>query len=222
MTRGLLWIGAAVAVLATAWLVLTLVPFSSDVRFEAETPWAIGNSEDAFAYAGEGVRVIQGTAALRIDPNTLGGMLEFDLPPDEALTALLDDKIPERSVVLRMRLAGADAVWTDRTIHGDSAIGDSRLPETYVLYAGFGRFELLIDGKRQPTAWQGLWSIGDTLRQPDGSIRDRGLVFSPLLRDQSGFSDPDRTELTLLIYDAPESDTVILHLVFPDVRASGS
>jgi len=109
-----------------------------------------------------------------------------------------------------------------RTIHGDSAIGDSRLPETYVLYAGFGRFELLIDGKRQPTAWQGLWSIGDTLRQPDGSIRDRGLVFSPLLRDQSGFSDPDRTELTLLIYDAPESDTVILHLVFPDVRASGS
>ena len=30
---------------------------------------------------------------------------------------------------------------------------------------------------------------------------------------------PIPTELTLLIYDTPESDTVILHLVFPDVRA---
>ncbi|MFC2106233.1 hypothetical protein ACFLS0_05750 [Candidatus Bipolaricaulota bacterium] len=216
MTRGLLWIGVAVAVLAAAWLVLTLVPFSSDVRFEAETPRVIGNSEDAFAYAGEGVHTIEGTATLRIDPDTLDGILEFDLSPDEALTALLDDEIPERSIMLRLRLAGADAVWTDRTIHGDSAIGDSRLPETTILYAGSGRFELRIDGVRQPPGWQGFWSIGNALRQPDGSIRDQGLVFSPLLRDQSGFSDPDRTELTLLIYDSPVSDAVVLHLVFPD------
>ena len=217
MTRNLFWIGVAAVALAAAWLVI--VPIFRDVRFEAENPWAIGNSEDAFAYAGEGVHTIEGTATLRIDPNTLGGILEFDLLPDEALTALLDEEVPDRSVVLRMRLAGADAIWTDRTIHGDSAVGDPRLPETYVLYAGSGRFELLIDGVRQSPGWQGFWSIGDALRQSDGSIRDQGLVFSPLLRDQSGFSDPDRAELTLLIYDAPDSDAVILHLVFSDVRA---
>ena len=59
-------------------------------------------------------------------------------------------------------------------------------------------------------------------REMRESIRDQGLVFSPLLRDQSVFSDPDRTEITLLIYAAPESDVVILHLVFPDVRVSES
>lgn len=217
--RSLLWMGLVAAGLAAAWLLLAVIPLSGDIRFEAQEPWSVGTAEDAFAYAGEGVRAIQGTAALRIDPITSGGILEFDLSPDEALTALLDGEMPERSIVLRMRLAGADAVWIDRTVHGDSEIGESRLPAIHALYAGSGRFELLIDGVRQSVRWQGFWSIGNALRRPDGSIRDQGLVFSPLLRDQSGFSDPDRTELTLLIYNSPDSDAVVLHLVFPDVQA---
>lgn len=217
-TRGLFWMALVAAGLAAAWFLLVFIPLSGDIRYEAHGPWAVGTAEDAFAYAGEGMRVIQGTAALQIDPNTSGGILEFDLSPDEALTALLDDEMPKRSIMLRMRLADSDDVWTDRTIHRGSEIGDSRLPETYILYAGSGRFELLIDGVRQPAGWQGFWSIGNALRQPDGSIRDQGLVFSPLLRDQSGFSNPDRQELTLLIYDARDSDAVVLHLVFPDVR----
>ena len=217
MTRNLFWIGVAAVALAAAWFVI--VPIFRDVRFEAENPWAIGNSDDAFAYAGEGVQTIEGTATLSVDPDMDSGILEVTLSPDEALAALLDGAIPEYSVVLRMRVERADNVWMDRTVHGDTGIGDSRLPAIDALYAGSGSFELLIDGVRQATAWPGFWSFGDALRQSDGSIRDQGLVFSPLLRDQSGFSDPDRTELTLLIYDAPESDIVILHLVFPDVQA---
>jgi len=217
LTRNLFWIGVAAVALAAAWLVI--VPIFRDVRFEAENPWAIGNSEDAFAYAGEGVQTIEGTATLRIDPDMNSGILEVTLSPDEALAALLDGASPEHSVMLRMRIKRADNVWMDSAIHGDTGSGDSRLPETNVLYAGSGSVELLIDGVRQLTAWPGFWSVGDALRQPDGSIRDQGLVFSPLLRDQSGFSDPDQMEFTLLIYDALESDTVILHLVFPDIRA---
>jgi len=204
--------------LAVAWFLLVFLPSSGDVRYEAQEPWAVGNTEDAFAYAGEGVRVIQGTANLRLNPDSGKGILEFDLLPDDALTALIDDEMPERSVVLRMKLEHADVVWSDQTIHGHSETGDSRLPETHALYAGAGRLELLLDGVRQPNGWQGFWSIGDALRQDDGSIRDQGLVFSPLLRDQSGFSDPKRSEITLLIYSSPESDAVVLHLVFPDVQ----
>jgi len=216
LTRNLFWIGAVAVAFAAAWLVI--VPSFRDVRFEAQNPWAIGNSEDAFAYAGEGVHTIEGTATLRVDPDTGSGILEVKLSPDEALAALLDGASPEHSVLLRLRIKRADNVWMDRSIHGESGIGDSRLPETNVLYAGSGRIELLIDGVRQLTAWPGFWSIGNALRQSDGSIRDQGLVFSPLLRDQSGFSDPDRTELILLIYGSPDSDAVVLHLVFPDVR----
>jgi len=203
LTRALFWIGLA-ASLAAVWLILVLFP--SDVRFDADNPLAVGNSEDAFAYVGEGVHTIEGTATLRIDTDMNSGILEVTLSPDEALAALLDSASPEYSVVLRMRIERANNVWMDRTVHGDTGIGDSRLPETYALYAGSGSFELSIDGVRQPTAWPGFWSIGDALRQTDGSIRDQGLVFSPLLRDQSGFSDPARTEFTLRIYDAPVSE----------------
>jgi len=221
VTRTDFWMGFVAVAFAVAWLFLVIIPIPSDVRFEAENPWAIGDSEDAFAYAGEGVHTIVGTVRLRIDPSIDSGLLEVMLSPDETLAALLDGANLENSVVLRMRIERADSVWMDRIVHGDSEIGESRLPAIHALYAGSGSFELLIDGRQQPAEWQGLWSIGDALRQSDASIRDQGLVFSPLLRDQSGFSDPDRTEFTLLIYDAPESDVVILHLVFPDIRAIG-
>ncbi len=219
MTRANFWMGLVAVAFAVAWLFLVIIPMLSDVRFEAENPWAIGDSEDAFAYAGESVHTIAGTVTLRIDPYIDSGLLEVMLSPDEALAALLDGANPENSVVLRMRIERANNVWMDRIVHGDSGIGESRLPAIHALYADSGSVELLIDGRQQPVGWQGFWSIGDALRQPDGSIRDQGLVFSPLLRDQSGFSDPDRTELTLLIYNSPDSDTVVLHLVFPDVRA---
>ena len=219
MTRTDFWIGLAAVAFAAAWIFLLILPSLTEyVRFEAENPWAIGNSEDAFAYAGEGVHIIQGTASLDIDRDIEGGIFEIELSHYAALAAFLDGENPQHSIVLRMRIEHADDVWADRPIHGHSGIGDSRLPEILALYAGSGSFELLIAGKRQPVEWQGVWSIGNALRQSDGSIRDQGLVFSPLLRDQSGFSDPDRMELTLLLYDAPESNTVILHLVFPNVR----
>ena len=221
MTRSAFWIGLVAVGLAAAWIFLVVVPFSNDLRFEADTPWLIGNSEDAFDYAGVEARVIQGTAILQIDPHTRSGMIEFDLLPDEALAAFLGALLPKNSVVLRMQLDHADAIWTDQIIHGDSEIGDSRLPETLALHAGVGPFELLIDGTKQIIEWTGFWSIGDALRQSDGAIRNQGLVFTPLLRDQSVFSDPTRMEFTLLLYAETDAENIILHLVFPNIRIVG-
>ena len=223
MTNTTVWIVLAALALAGAWFFLTPTPEpTAFIEFEAHDPWIIGSTDDAFAYAGEDVRAIEGIATLQIDPDTDNGVIEFALQPSDFLAVLLGDGSPDRPIVLRMQLKQADAIWTDTDIYGDSAIGDSRLPMTHILYAGSGTFELLIDGNAQPAAWVGFWSIGDALRQPDGSIRNQGLVFSPLLRDQSVFSDPSRTEITLLIYDAPESDTVVLHLVFASIHDDGS
>jgi hypothetical protein len=73
LTRTLFWIGLAVAVVAAAWLVLSLVPMPSNVHYEAANPWEIGNSEDAFDYAGEDAQLIEGTARLRFDLSTPRG-----------------------------------------------------------------------------------------------------------------------------------------------------
>lgn len=223
MTNNTFWIVLAVAALAFAaiWAFLTPPPtpdpIIETVTFEAHNPWMFGNTDDAFSYAGDVVRTVQGTAMLQMSSETNNGTIAFSLPFTEELAVLLGGVVPETSVALRMELDHADAMWTDLPIHGDTGIGDSRLPVTHAHVAGSGNFELLVDGIKQPTEWGGFWSLADALRQSDASIRNQGLVFSPLLRDQSVFSDPTRTEITLLVYDTPESDTVLLHLVFPSV-----
>ena len=212
--------GLAVAAIAAAWLILSLIPMPGSVHYEASNPWEIGNSEDAFDYAGEDARLIEGTARLHFDLSTKHAEIEIRLMPLNTLALLREPHSVGQIVLVRMHLGQSDDIWADRTAYGDSGIGESRLPETHTQYGGFGEIEIWVDGEQKLGDWQGIWSIGDALRQSDGSIRDQGLVFSPLLRDRSGFSDPDRTELTLLIYDAPNSDTVVLHLVFPDVHAA--
>jgi hypothetical protein len=210
-----MWIGLAVAAVAAAWIVLGPTLVAPIEQFDATTPWVIGNSEDAFDYAGETIRILEGSVQLLVNPETANGALKIALAPNESLDVILSGQSPKHDITLRLDLRHAIAVWINRQVHGDSGIGDNRLPGTFALYAGSGDFELLIDGARQVTAWRGIWSIAQALRQSDGSIRDQGLVFSPLLRDRSGFSDPERSEFTLLIYRSLESDDVALHLVFP-------
>jgi len=229
LTQNSFWIGLAAIALAIAagWLILTILPNPNDsltdadqreIRLQAENPWMIGDPEDAFDYAGESVRTISGIANLVIDPDTDRGTIEFTLYPDERLAALLKIDAPESPITLRMQLSESSVVWTNQRINRGTGFGDSRLPVTHALYAGDGEFELLGNTRLQSTAWYGFWSLADALRQSDGAIRNQGLVFSPLLRDQSVFSDSARSEFTLLLYEAVDSDTVILHLVFPDAK----
>jgi hypothetical protein len=221
--KTLFWIGIIVAAGVAVW---SLLPdgqhqaTSAQIVFTAETPWVIGNSADEFAYAGEGVHTIDGSVRLSIDPSTEDGLLQFDLPANAALADLVTDVQSQSLVSLRMTLENADKRWADQTIFGDSGVGDARLPSTFAQYAGAGSFELLIDGVSSDQSWYGFWSIADALRQSDGAIRDQGLVYSPLLRDKSHFSDPKRRELTLLVYAAAGSDVVVLDLVFSDVQST--
>jgi len=70
----------------------------------------------------------------------------------------------------------------------------------------------------------GFWAVAGALRREDGSIGQQGLVFSPLLREKTGFADPSREELTLLLYGEEAGDAagesgppVLLHVVFGSV-----
>jgi len=222
LSKIFLWAGFAVAVLAAAWLLIT-PRFVSDgdtpiIQINATNPWLIGDKDDAFSYAGKSAVIIQGEAAVRIDPTADTGTVEFILQPGANLDSRLDGEIAETSVALRLQLQNADSFWTDLAINKGSNVGDARLPMTHALYASSGRVELVIDGHDRPTTWTGFWFIGDALRQIDGSVRNQGLVFSPLLRDPSIFSDPSRRELTLLVYESSDSNIVVLHLVFPNVQ----
>ena len=228
---------AGIVAVAGWWLWTTVDrhPMSDPVwEAEANDPILVGTPADPFAYTGgDAIRPTEGTARLHLAaPDALVSLSTTILLPedlglilpghDEPLTGVFDlhflsDPEPGET----------EEIWREVSLHGDTGLGDPRLPETHARIAGTARLSVH-DGPR--TLSQGLpviWSVAHAIRQPDGSIRQQGLTFSPLLRDKRGFSDPDRWELTLLVYDAPTDDApagapiedrpVLLQIVYRDV-----
>ena len=217
--RSLFWLAVGAAVVVAGWLLITPYIFPSDWRIAVESPRVIGDSSDPFAYAGgDSVRPVAGSGTLRIAAGGRG-TVRFSIEPSESdpHLSLRDGSIVGREWDITSSVDGSAKVWIDTLVHGDTGLGEARLPETTALIAGRSRFDLTVDGNRRLTGLSGLWSIAHALRHDDGSVRQQGLVFSPLLRDKTGFSDAERLELTLLLYeDGPGSD-VLVHLVFADV-----
>jgi len=219
--RLLLWLAVGVAVVAAGWLLIAprgVLPAAWQIA--AGLPLVIGDSSDPFAYAGgDTVRPVSGSATVRLVGTGTGGTIRLSIgsPEPAPPLSLLDGSAVGRSWDLVSIVDGSAEVWIDTAIDGDTGLGERRLPETTARIAGWSRFDLTADGNRQTNGLSGLWSIADALRQDDGSIRQEGLVFSPLLRDKTGFSDPGRLELTLLLYGDGPGSNVLAQLVFTDV-----
>lgn len=222
--KPLVWLFLGATIVA-AWLWLAPEEDVPDWRIQAESPRIVGDSIDPFVYAGgELVRSIDGSAELRWAEASAHGMVRTSIasPQGEAVLSLRDGSAVGRRWELVSVLDASAEVWFDAAIHGRTGLGERRLPETTARIAGQSRFDLTVDGDRQLTGISGLWSVAEALRQADGSIRQQGLVFSPLLRDKTGFADPDRLELTLLLYEGEPGSNVLFHVVFSDVTIEQS
>ena len=183
----------------------------------ADAPWLIGPHPDAFSYDGSAAQRISGEGLLQLDPETGNGALVVSLRPDASWT--VPEEFPlslETAIAFSLPLETTPNLWMDQLIHGDTAIGDARLPATFALFAGDGRLRL--QAASETIEVDVFWSLAHALRQADGAIRNQGLVFSPLLRDRNGFSNPDQLELALLVYPEGNRDEILLHLVFSSVE----
>ena len=92
------------------------------------------------------------------------------------------------------------------------------------MLAGRSAFDVTVDDASTTTSVPGFWAVADALRREDGSVGQQGLIFSPLLREKTGFSDPSRTELTLLLYDGAgdEPPSLLLHVVFSEIQVEST
>ena len=218
--RSLLWLAVGAAVIVASWLLIAPDVVPIEWQISAESPRVVGDSTDSFVYAGgDLVRPVAGSAAVRLAETKMSGTVRLSIqsPDSGSFFSLSDGSIVGRSWDLVSDIDDSSEVWTETPFHGDSGLGDTRLPETTVLIAGRSRFDVVADGSQRSNDLTGVWSVAGALRQDDGSIRQQGLVFSPLLRDKSGFSDPERLELTLLLYEDGPGANVLMHLVFFDV-----
>jgi hypothetical protein len=210
---------------AAGWLIFSHgaldAPSPAEWEVEATAPRRIGTADDPYAYAGgEAVRPILGTAELRAvqDGTSAAIVARLTLLDDAGLEPIRPDDEPIRE--LELQATGATAFWTDETIYGETERGgDEALPQTDARIAGVSDATLSINGVARPGPLTLVWSVADALRREDGSIGQQGLIFSPLLREKAGFSDPGRMECTLILHDA---DAVILHVVFSEVTILAS
>jgi hypothetical protein len=184
-------------------------------------PVIVGDLADPFVYAGgAAVRAVEGDGRIRFSEGTGRGVVRATVRLDGSAAVLVEGEPPSGELILRSRTSEASTVETDVVVHGESGRGEPGLPETSALLFGAGPFELTLDGTPVRADATAVWSVARALRREDGAIRNRGLVFSPLLRDDTVFADPDRLEGTILVY-APSDDggrRIILHVVFRSVE----
>jgi len=216
--RVLFWLAVGAAVVVVGWLLVAPLVFPSGWQVAGKAPRVVGDSVDPFVYAGgELVRPVVGTAVVRLTGTGGTVRLSIESPEPSPPLSMRDGSVVGRSWDLSSRVDRSADVWSKTPVNGNTGLGERRLPETVALLASESRFDLTVDRNRRLTGLSGFWSVADALRQDDGSIRQQGLVFSPLLRDKTGFSDPDRLELTLLLYEDGPGSNVLIQLVFSDV-----
>ncbi len=190
----------------------------------AQAAHVIGGYGDNLCYDGLNVRPIDGNLVLRLASDGTG-TLDLSATTTSTSGPLRISETDEISgtITLSARLDDTSQIKQGIKIHGDTKNGNPILPETSALIEGDGSFDVYINGILRYRGLHGEWSVADAVRKDDGSIRQSGLVYSPLLRDKTGFSDPARKEFTLLLHsDTADANnkpaySIVLQLVFSDV-----
>ena len=225
-SRILLVVLAAAILGVAGWIAVRTIEEATTLRSDWEIllgdPILVGDLADPFAYAGgDAVRSIDGEGRIRVSEGTGRGLVRASVQLDGTTAVLGAGEPPTGKLLLRGQ---ATDVAREIVVHGDSDLGDPRLPETPALLAGAGPIGLRLDGIALQSDTTVVWSVADALRRDDGAIRNRGLVFSPLLRDDTVFADPDRLEATLLVSLPSEGDDprVVAHIVFRRVEIVGA
>lgn len=191
----------------------------------ADQPLIIGGYGDNYAYTGDGVRHLKGSLDLHLKLPHGGGRLVVSLETTGESGPLRVSVSEELSGDIRLvsRIDRSDRVEELISIYGDTETGGAELPRTLAILAGWSRFDLYVNDSIRYSNLSGEWAVAQALRRDDGAIRQSGLVYSPLLRNKTGFSDPEKIEFTMVLHSGvpdPENDppyALALHLVFTQV-----
>lgn len=211
---------AAVLAVASAVIWMTRLPEEApqpEWLVHAESPMLYGVRQVGYSYGGLDALVGNGWIDISWTPGR-GGAIDFRIEIDEGTSGSTQPRVLQGAAAL-----GAESsVFEDRVVLGGTGLGLIPLPETHALLAADARFEIAITAEgrtSEPESVPGWWMVADALRRTDGAIRQSGLIYSPLLRDQSGFSDATRTEVTLILGDREHP---VLQAVFSEIRVAQS
>ena len=208
MTKGL----AAAGAVALAGSLVALAPRGGDTtdnamaakgvwKIQATGARIIGGYGNNFAYNGENVRALEGSATMTVDSEKGTARLEIDLETTQA------------SGPIRF---SADQSWTGKIhivqnfdtsemkkariaetifLHGDTGNEAPVMPKIYNYFATWGPSSITVNGEEVIPMIGSHTMFTERARESDGKIaRASGEVYSPMSQDKTGFTDAKHTE----------------------------
>ena len=200
-------------------------------QIEASDARIIGGYGDNFAYDGENVRPIRGSATMSLDTEAGTGHLEINLrtTPESGPIRFSDGRTFEGDIRIVQRLDTEqmdmarvqEEVW----LHGDTGNEAPVMPKIYNYFATWGPSTIWVNGEEVVPMIGSHTMFTEQARNDAGRIvNDEGRVYSPRLQDKTGFTNPQETEFHYVAHTSePDQDnfpphTAWIHLHFDDVN----
>lgn len=200
-------------------------------KIEASGAQIIGGYGHNFAYDGENVRPLDGTATMTVDPDAGTAELEIRLKTTDASGPLRFSKDESFSgdirIVQKLDTEKMDKarIATDVFLHGDTGNEAPVMPRIYNYFATWGPGTIWVNGEKVVPMIGSHTMFSEQARGEDGKIVNAsGQVYSPMVKDKTGFTDPSETEFHFVAHTTePDSDnfpphTAWIHLHFSDVE----
>jgi len=199
-------------------------------RIRATGARIVGGYGDNFAYDGENVRPLEGSAVMTVD--AAGGTAELSIeiettpasgPIRFGKTDAWSGKIKIVQVIDASEMDMA-RIAEEIDLHGDTGNEAPVMPNIFSYFATWGPAKIWVNGEEVVSMIGSHTMFSEAARRSDGEIVDRsGAVYSPMSQNKSGFTDPEETEFHFVAHTTqPDGDnfpphSAWIHLNFTDI-----
>ena len=190
----------------------------------------IGGYGHNFAYDGENVRPLRGEAEMRLNTADGTGELEITLhtTPESGPVRFSADQAWEGEIRIVNRLNTSEMdmarVTEEAWLHGDTGNEAPVMPKVFNYFATWGPSQIFVNGEQVVPMIGSHTMFSEQARGADGKIERDGQVYSPMVQDKEGFTDPSETEFHYVAHTTePDPNnfpphTAWIHLHFSDVE----
>lgn len=200
-------------------------------KIEATGARIIGGYGDNFAYKGDNVRPLNGSATMTVDAEAGKAMLEINVETTDASGPIRFSADKSFSGKIRIvqkldtsKMAKA-RIEEDVFLHGDTGNEAPVMPTLYNYFATWGPAKIFVNGEEAVPMIGSHTMFSERSRGEDGAIVNPcGAAYSPMGKMKKGFTDPKHTEFHFVAHTTkPDKNnfpphTAWIHLNFSDVK----
>lgn len=200
-------------------------------KIEASGARIIGGYGDNFAYDGDNVRALNGSATMTVDAESGKSWLEINVETTEESGPIrfsadrsFSGKIRIVQMLDKSKMDMA-RIAEDVFLHGDTGNEAPVMPTIYNYFATWGPAKIFVNGEEAVPMIGSHTMFTERSRGADGRmVNPCGAVYSPMATQKKGFTDAQNTEFHFVAHTAkPDKDnfpphTAWLHLHFSDVK----